>query len=157
MLRVDQARSGVEKRHGAVNSYAHIDVVVFRHGNHVLHVAERIPRREAKHERDGNPFVPQLNDLYNFLIAVHTAHVLIGGFVAIERNVEVFRTMSFQHFVEFLRCQSIRQQGIVRVMHVEPLQDGICFRVQQKFSAFQSHRGARRDTFCAHDAPNVVE
>jgi len=40
VCRVDQSRSGVEKRHRAVDTDAHIDAIALGHGNDVLHVAE---------------------------------------------------------------------------------------------------------------------
>ena len=136
VCRVDQSRSGVEKRHRAVDTDAHIDAIALGHGNDVLHVAERVPGREAKHERNGNPFVPLFDDLHHLLVTVDAPHVSISAFVPVEREVEVFRVVLFQHLREFLRSQSVRQQGIVRMVRIKPPQDGIRFRMQQKFSAF---------------------
>ena len=136
MCRVHQSRSGVEKRHRAVDTDAHIDAIALGTAMTCSNVAERVPGREAKHERNGNPFVPLFDDLYHLLVAVDAPHVSISAFVPVEREIEVLRIVFFQHLREFLRSQSVRQQGIVRMVRIKPPQDGIRFRMQQKFSAF---------------------
>ena len=46
----EQFGCGVEEVHRAINSDAHIYAIALSHANHIVHVGETVPRREAKHQ-----------------------------------------------------------------------------------------------------------
>ena len=46
----EQVARGIKECHGAIDADAHVNAVMQGHVDHVLHVLERVPRRQAEHE-----------------------------------------------------------------------------------------------------------
>lgn len=101
--------SRVEKVHCAVYPDANVNSVLFSDANHKVHVLERIPRREAKHE--GNLYLVSqcLHHLYHFVIAVASAHLPIGFSVAVQRHIQMRWVVRFDCINQLFRCKAVAQ------------------------------------------------
>ena len=128
---LDKSFGSIEKRHSIVDADTHVDIVLLCNIDYVLHIFERVPRREAKHQRYWDDIFAGFDDLYHLVVAVASPHIKVCRFVAVERYVEVSGAMSLDGIDDLIGSQAVGEQRVVWVVFVEPSEYGVGFGVAE--------------------------
>ena len=155
--RLNQLARGVKERHRAIDADAHVNAVMQGHIDDMLHVLERVPRRQAEHERQWYLVLQCLNDLNHLVIAVAAAHSLVGLLVSIKRDIQVARMIAPHGLDDTLWHQGVSQQRVIRVVLMKPCHDFISLWMQDKFASFKSDGRPARNATVLHDVLDVIE
>jgi len=153
----EQVARGIKECHGAIDADAHVNAIMQGNIDDVLHVLERVPWRQAEHERQRHLSPQCFYNLNHSAISVTAPHHLVSFLISIKRDIQVAWMESLHGIDNPLRGQAIGQQRVIRVVLMEPCHDFISLRMQDEFTAFKPDGRLARDATAVHDSLDVIK